>query len=447
MKRYFILIFIILALLGISIINNITMTGKVTSQTVKMNITVTIGTPTLTILSPENTTYTTNTSILLNYTSNTNNIRYNLDNSTNTTITSPTYFNTTEGGHTLYIYANNSNGTISKNITFTINSTEATPLPPSSSTSSSGSTSSGGKVSGKTIEKTQAKGFFEISQEELKIKLKQGEIKSQKIIIKNIKEKALSFKISISKIKDFLRINEEEFKLEPKEEKVIIFDFIAKEDITPTLYMGEIIIKTDEEEEKILVLVEIETKKSLFDVKMNLLKTTVIPGETINPKIELYNLGETGRIDASIEYFIKNEYDEIIVYEQETVAVETQLSYIKELQIPETANRGRYVLYVKVSYSDTVASSTVWFSLDKKLFSELYKILDYALILGIVAVLIFILYEIKKLKNMKKKIKKYEEKNSYINKKKPDKKNKQKQPNKISEKKDLNKLIHSMKEE
>lgn len=97
-------------------------TGEAT-QTVSMNITV-LAQPTLNILSPENKTYLTNNSILLNYSvSSADAMYYNLDNLENITITSSAYFNTSQGSHTLYLYANNSYGTSAKSVAFTINST------------------------------------------------------------------------------------------------------------------------------------------------------------------------------------------------------------------------------------------------------------------------------------------------------------------------------------
>ncbi|GAJ21382.1 unnamed protein product, partial [marine sediment metagenome] len=52
-------------------------------------------------------------------------VEYNIDNiPPNKTITAPVYFNTTEGTHILYLYANNSVGTTIKNVTFTANSTK-----------------------------------------------------------------------------------------------------------------------------------------------------------------------------------------------------------------------------------------------------------------------------------------------------------------------------------
>ena len=74
------------------------------------------------------TTYINNQSLLLNYsTNNAASIWYNIDNGDNITIDSLTYFNTSEGGHILYLYASSIQGyTNSTNISFDINLTKIT---------------------------------------------------------------------------------------------------------------------------------------------------------------------------------------------------------------------------------------------------------------------------------------------------------------------------------
>jgi len=100
-------------------------TGEAT-QNIGMNISVIAYFPVLTILSPKNGTYLVNESILLNYSvKNEQSVWYKLDNSNNITITSNFTFNTSQGSHTLYLYANSSYGNLTAaNITFFINLTK-----------------------------------------------------------------------------------------------------------------------------------------------------------------------------------------------------------------------------------------------------------------------------------------------------------------------------------
>lgn len=119
-------VFLILALAsGKPSITGETVTGKATSEYISMNITVIASSPpTLSIISPENKTYLSNSSLLVSYSaSNEGTVWYNLDNTNNVTISIQDYFNTSQGSHTLFLYANNSFGTTSKNVTFFVNST------------------------------------------------------------------------------------------------------------------------------------------------------------------------------------------------------------------------------------------------------------------------------------------------------------------------------------
>ncbi len=97
-------------------------TGSAT-QSVGLNITVLSPVPEITLHNPKNHTYFNNISMLLNFTAtNARTVWYNLDHSANNTVTTFIYFNSSSGGHTLYLFANNSNGTVvSKNVSFSIN--------------------------------------------------------------------------------------------------------------------------------------------------------------------------------------------------------------------------------------------------------------------------------------------------------------------------------------
>src|SRR3989344_2484438 len=118
-------------LLGASAITGDTITGeivtgKATSLPTNVSIEV-IGTfPTLVILKPENKTYLKNESFILSFSvSGQQAVWYNLDREANITLaSSPFYFNVSEGSHTLYLFANNTDGDITlKNVTFAVNLT------------------------------------------------------------------------------------------------------------------------------------------------------------------------------------------------------------------------------------------------------------------------------------------------------------------------------------
>lgn len=104
-----------------SAITGSTVTGDITNMLV-LNITISEP-PTLAILHPRNQTYITSQNLNLNFTvSDEEWVKYSLDSEANITITGNIKFNTTEGSHSLFLYANNTNGLTMKNVTFFVNS-------------------------------------------------------------------------------------------------------------------------------------------------------------------------------------------------------------------------------------------------------------------------------------------------------------------------------------
>jgi hypothetical protein len=99
-------------------------TGGPAGQPMNVSVFILPSAPSLDILSPMNGTYLTNISLYLNYqVTGADNLWYNLDNTANVSVTSPLYFNTTQGSHILYLYANNSGGVAKKNVSFHVNTT------------------------------------------------------------------------------------------------------------------------------------------------------------------------------------------------------------------------------------------------------------------------------------------------------------------------------------
>jgi hypothetical protein len=81
--------------------------------------------PTLSLTRPENETYITALNLPLNFTSlNALYKWYDPGNGTNLTITGNTTFNTTDGLYTLYLFANNTYGNSSTNVTFTVDASK-----------------------------------------------------------------------------------------------------------------------------------------------------------------------------------------------------------------------------------------------------------------------------------------------------------------------------------
>ncbi|MEM3075124.1 MAG: hypothetical protein QXX55_00695 [Candidatus Pacearchaeota archaeon] len=513
-------------------------TGNATSQSVALTVTVT-AIPSLTIIKPENKTYITTNNLELNFISlSADSVWYNLDNGNNITLMGNTTFNANNGIHTLYLFANNSYGTASKNVTFLVNTSKFKVYYNNYSNNGSSTNfnatayedlqnlsgiilerSNHGKIafnqkinvtddlnpnddntnldlhtniifnfieidtkelpnfnksatlslynlkfSNPRILKDNAPcpetictkinysngtlifnvtqftnysaeetpegpgGIFSagrgvagdiqvvsiprfiIDKEQIYVKLRVGEVKTENFTITNIGNEAIKFKIE-NLIKNLLVVEldeKEEIILNPSESKSINLNVIAKENILPGLYLGKIILNFGVLKKEILVAIEIESEGVLLDVRVEIIDKykKILPGEEILSEIRLFNLGESGkRRDILIEYIIKDYDNNEIIHESESLAIETQVTFIKRLKTPSNIKAGRYILYVRAVTPDgKVASSSNNFEVISPTSKAIKKEFIIWIILGILIILIIynILLKRKNLKNSKK---------------------------------------------
>ncbi len=104
-------------------------TGQVANSHVNVSLFILPPPLSVEIISPENKTYITNESLVLNFTaSGAEIINYSVDGGVNITITGPVGLNLSQGGHNLTLYAINSSTIITRNVSFSINSSLLTIL-------------------------------------------------------------------------------------------------------------------------------------------------------------------------------------------------------------------------------------------------------------------------------------------------------------------------------
>jgi len=138
----------------------------------------------------------------------------------------------------------------------------------------------------------------------------------------------------------------------------------------------------------------------LFDVDVEVLPEykSVLPGDEVFIEVSLFNVRGFGRVDVDLEYTIRDFQGNIIAAEQETVAVETQAKFGRELLIPSDIKPGTYVASVKVTFEDSVGISSDVFEVKAKairLIPIALKEYTFFLLLGIVFIIIisvFLMY-------------------------------------------------------
>ena len=291
-----------------------------------------------------------------------------------------------------------SGGNLIFNVTgFSIYSAEEIPVAGGDTGGSGGS----GRGSSRAIQSLET---ISINKDQIKLSLKQGENKQEMITITNKYSKKINVLVSAEKIEEFVKIDEPSFELDSGETKTIILDFLAREDAVTDLHIGKIIVSAESIKKEILTAIEVESKKSLFDVNLEINEhfSEVAPEEELLLQVKIFNIKRTGRaVDVEVEYQIIDLEENIIVKESETIAVEFQTSFVKEFKIPASIKGGKYIIYVKTTYENEVASASAFFSVKNKLIVTNERFFIFIISLLIILILIVLI----EIRNIKKYVK------------------------------------------
>lgn len=237
---------------------------------------------------------------------------------------------------------------------------------------------------------------FSIDKTTLKVVLKQGQTKTETLTVKNIGTTIFDVTALLSDIVKF-KVSPEAHELtatlKPNEEKVIEIVFTALENEIPDIYPAKIRLKSPSVEKEVDAVIEVDSAEPLFDVDAEVLSESkkIFPGQELLLEVSLFNVRGFGRVDVNVDYAIKDFKGNIVASEHETLAVETQAKFTRSLLVPSDLLPGSYVALVKVTYADSVGTSSDIFEVEaKSIRLSLVQLKDYRIILSIgAAVLIF----------------------------------------------------------
>lgn len=277
---------------------------------------------------------------------------------------------------------NYSGGTLVFNVThFSAYSSEETPTTATVTSSGGGGGSSGGSST------------FDLDKTQLSVSLSQGEIKTQYITINNTGGQTTDFKIQ-NGLGNLAVINESSFSLPAGQSKKISIDFIARENTLTDLYLGKITVSGGGISKEIFTSIEVESATALLDVNVEIPEAykSALAGGKITAGVKLFNLGElTGRTDINIEYSLRD-YDGNEIYRgTESIAIETQTTFVKTIQLPENTPTGKYILYVKASYNGKTAGASDTFEVVSRTVTANEKVY-IIIIIALCVVLSLIIY-------------------------------------------------------
>lgn len=112
------------------------------------------------------------------------------------------------------------------------------------------------------------------------------------------------------------------------------------------------------------------SSRKIIEPNLEALTTRVAPGESLPFSIKLINFGIAKRVDAIVYYKIFDENNREIYSKNETVAVETSASFIRDAQLPTDIAPGTYRIVTEIVYADQVISaiSEFKFQVERKIF-------------------------------------------------------------------------------
>jgi hypothetical protein len=237
---------------------------------------------------------------------------------------------------------------------FTIFSSEETPVP--GPVIVTGGEGIGAGVGGpmKIVRK------FEVDRDLLKIKLKQGETREEKLVITNGGDVELNFSINVIGVEDLVLVMDDSFVLQPKESKEVTLYLSASDEQPVKLYTGKLLITAGYVVKVMGVIIDVTKKKPLFDVGVEVHNVTkkVLRGEYVEADITMINVGDLKKVDVTINYAIRDIDGNVINFREETMAVDGRLSVTRRLKLPEDVEYGNYLFHVELTYGKEKAVST-----------------------------------------------------------------------------------------
>ncbi|MEK6935440.1 MAG: hypothetical protein AABW67_01505, partial [Nanoarchaeota archaeon] len=190
-----------------------------------------------------------------------------------------------------------------------------------------------------------------------------GFVKHSSLKIFNDKATRETFVISSEGLDNVIKFSEDTFVIEPLQSKIIDFDIVSSKEVG--VYTGKIIVSSGSSKKEVLTVININSEKSLFDIKLTIPKElrVVRPGDSLVVQYYLLQAGLKEKMDVLLTYEIKDFNGKVYHTESETIAVENQSSFNKEFDTSDFLS-GDYVLGTKLVYADGVAVASQQFKVE-----------------------------------------------------------------------------------
>jgi hypothetical protein len=130
----------------------------------------------------------------------------------------------------------------------------------------------------------------------------------------------------------------------------------------------------------------------------------IYAGQVIEPQITIFDISKTGEADVHIYYEIKDSLNNVILSEDEIVAVRNQFTLTKTFPLSPELEPGEYVLALKAVHSGTTGTASQVFSIvEKRVMFSVDMLIYLAIVLSLTSVILYTLSVRKKIKRMMKR--------------------------------------------
>ncbi|MDO8623452.1 MAG: hypothetical protein Q7R52_04350 [archaeon] len=191
-----------------------------------------------------------------------------------------------------------------------------------------------------------------------------GEL-SQTIKITNDYKKEQKFEVYSEGLDGIVTLDNFQFSLSSGESKEIIISF---KDINNKIevYSGNLIIKTSNFKKEIPVIIGTEDKNNYFAITQKILSEDVSPGGKIKMEIRIFNLVDKEIHNIKSYYIIKNFNNDVLITDNENLAVKDSTSIIKLIDLPKNTKYGKYIFITSINYDHSQAMASSFFEISKK---------------------------------------------------------------------------------
>jgi len=226
-------------------------------------------------------------------------------------------------------------------------------------TSSGGGTTGGGGGGSSSVATTTAVDF-DLGRTSYETTISLDYTEYGKIAITNREKVQKSFNINKVNLDGILFLDKNIITIGPGESGDIEFTINAPEKVG--IYTGKIIVSSGSTTKEILVVVNVRTDKSLFDVSIKIPKKlkSIRPGSNLEAQIDLLQAGIKEKMDVVLNYIIKDFTGVVYVEEVESIMVYDQKSFTRSFHT-EDLPPGNYVLGLELIYPGGVAVASSQF--------------------------------------------------------------------------------------